>query len=48
METFLILAKFFGGIILLFVAGWLIGHLMKLNKIYEKTQNELKSKNSKK
>ncbi|HOY31760.1 MAG TPA: hypothetical protein PKW80_07765 [Bacteroidales bacterium] len=42
------MTKFFGGIILLFVIGWLIGHFLKLDKIYEETQSELKSKNRKK
>jgi hypothetical protein len=45
MDNFLLLLEFFGGIILLFGAGWLIGYLLKLNKVYEEMQNK-SNKNS--
>lgn len=32
MENFLFLSEFFGGIILVFVIGYLIGHLLKFDK----------------
>lgn len=41
METFLVVVKFFGGLILLFAVGWIIGHFLKLDKIYEEMQKEL-------
>jgi uncharacterized membrane protein len=38
MAIFLFILKFFGGIILLFAVGSLIGHLLKLDKYYEDMQ----------
>jgi len=32
METFLFLSEIFGGIILVFAIGYLLGHLLKLDK----------------
>jgi len=47
MENFILSLKFFGGLILFFAINWLIGHLLKLDKKYEKMQKELKYKNNK-
>lgn len=38
MAGFIFILKFFGGLILLFVVGTLIGHLLKLDKYYEDYQ----------
>jgi hypothetical protein len=32
MDCFLLILEFFGGLILLFALGWLVGHLFKLDK----------------
>ena len=39
MESFLLILKFFGGLVLLFGIGKLIGHLLKLNQHYEDQQS---------
>ena len=44
MDILILSVKFFGGIIFLFAFGWLIGHLLKLDRKYEKMQKELKKK----
>jgi hypothetical protein len=44
MDNIKISCYFFGGLILFFAVGWLIGHFLKLNKKYEKMQKELKNK----
>jgi hypothetical protein len=44
MENFLFILKFFGGIILLLAIVWLIGHLLKLDKVYEEMQNGIDNK----
>jgi hypothetical protein len=35
MENFILLLNFFGGIIIVFAVGGLIGHLLKLDKYFE-------------
>jgi len=43
MTGFLLILKLFGGLILLFILGRIIGHLFKLDKYYEdihKNKNE--------
>jgi len=41
MDTFILLIKFFGGLILFLAVGLFIGHLLKLDKKYEEMQKEL-------
>jgi membrane-associated protease RseP (regulator of RpoE activity) len=38
MENFLFILEFFGGLILVFAVGWLIGKLLKLDEQYEAMQ----------
>ena len=47
MDNFILLLKFFGGLILFFAVGWLIGHLLKLDKKYEEMQKELNNRRNK-
>lgn len=42
MDTFIVLCEFFGGLILFWGIGWLIGHLLKLDKHRECEQHEIK------
>jgi hypothetical protein len=39
MQNFLLLSEFFGGIILFLGIGYLIGHLLKLDKYLKSNQN---------
>ena len=39
MDCFLLILALFGGLVLLFGIGYLIGHLLKLNKYSEDQQN---------
>jgi hypothetical protein len=48
MDSLILLLKFFGGIILFFSVGSLIGYLLKLDKKYEEMQKELKKSHSNK
>jgi hypothetical protein len=38
METFLFILEFFGGLVLIFAVGWLMGKLLKLDEYYESFQ----------
>jgi len=40
MADFLLILKFFGGIIFLFAIGGMIGHLLKIDKYLENKQHE--------
>lgn len=40
MDTLLLIVEFFGGIILLFSIGWLIGHLLKLDDYKKEIEKE--------
>jgi len=48
METLLLLLKFFGDIMLLFVFGWFIGHFLKLDKKYEEMREGFNTRYHKK
>lgn len=48
MENVILLLKFFSGSILLLAIGWIIGHLMKLDKKQEEMQKELNKRRNKK
>jgi uncharacterized membrane protein YqgA involved in biofilm formation len=48
MENLILSLKFFSGLILFLAVGWFIGHLLKLDKKYEKMQKELNNKRNKK
>jgi hypothetical protein len=39
METLLLITEYFGGIIVLFAIGCLIGHFLKLDKYFNNNQN---------
>jgi uncharacterized membrane protein YqgA involved in biofilm formation len=47
MENLILSLKFFSGLILFLAVGWLIGHLLKLDKKYEEMQKELRNKSNK-
>jgi hypothetical protein len=42
MNTLILMTEFFGGIVLFFAIGCLIGHLLKLDKYFDKNQNDTK------
>jgi len=48
METLLLLLKFSGAIILLFILGLCIGHFLKLDKKYEEMREGFNTKYHKK
>ena len=39
-ETWLLIFEFFGGLILVLVIGYFIGHLLKLDKHLKDTEND--------
>jgi hypothetical protein len=45
MDCFIFILEFFGGLILLFVIGGLIGHLLKLDKYYDDLQKSNNKQN---
>jgi hypothetical protein len=45
MNNLRIILEYFGGIILLFASGWLVGHLLKLDEIYKEMQKKKVKKN---
>lgn len=44
MANFLLILELLGGLIILIALGWLVGHLLKLDKYFEKIQNRNKFK----
>lgn len=45
MENILLLSEFFGGIILVFAIGYLLGHILKLDKYLKNQGNDNKEDN---